>query len=85
MDEQLYWFFGPGEKDVFGMLPAAKVTLSIPWWPEAVKSAHGRENERVYAPIVITTQEGAEAELREFEASEAEAFWDSWRSTARQT
>lgn len=74
MDKLLYWFLAPGERDAFGELPATELALSIPWWPEAVKSAHGKENERVYAPMVFTTREGAEAKLREFEASEAEAF-----------
>ena len=48
--------------------------LSIPWWPEAVKWEHKDGNERVDAPMLFTTREAAEAQLREIQDAEADNY-----------
>ncbi len=74
MDEQRYWFLAPGKKDLFGHLPRAEKAVSTPWWPEAAKWVHEEGPERVAAPMIFTTREGAQAELLELEASEADSY-----------
>ena len=48
--------------------------LSIPWWPEAVKWGYKDGIERVDAPMLFTTREAAEEQLREIQDAEADNY-----------
>lgn len=61
MEEQQYWYLAQGKEDE----PEDSLrVLSIPWWPEAVKWEHREGTEQVDAPMLFTTREAAEAEVR---------------------
>ena len=46
MDEERYWYVG-------------REPLSIPWWTEVIKWGHKEAIERVDAPMLFTTRNGA--------------------------
>jgi hypothetical protein len=47
---------------------------SIPRWPEAVKWEHEDGKERVHAPMLFTSREAAEAQLREIQDAETDNY-----------
>jgi hypothetical protein len=69
MEKQRYWFLAPGDEEMPGV-----VALSPPWWPEAVKWEHREGNEYVAAPVIYTTKERAEGDLRAHREAEPDAY-----------
>ncbi len=66
MDEQRYYFIAHSDDDAWdGGLPPAVMVISIPWWTECVKHHYREANESVDAPLIFTSQEMAEAQLRQ--------------------
>jgi len=48
--------------------------LSVPWWPEALRWWPEKEDFESSAPVLFTTREAAEAELRRVEESEPDLY-----------
>ena len=61
MPEDSYWYL-------------AVAPLSVPYWPEVAVYETKDSDERVVAPMLFTTQENAERELRMLNEGEADAF-----------
>ena len=74
MDERRYWFLASAAEDASGELPEAITAVSAPWWPEAVKWEHREGIERVFAPVLYSTREAAEAQRLAHEAAELDSF-----------
>jgi len=72
--EQQYWVIGHAGTDEGGRPHPAERVLSVPWWPEAMKYTHEEGNERVDAPILFTTEEAAEVQLRMTEEAEPDSY-----------
>jgi hypothetical protein len=72
--EPQYWVIGHAGTDEGGRpLPAERV-FSVPWWAEAMKYTHEEGNERVDAPILFTSEEAAEVQLRKTEEAEPDSY-----------
>ena len=74
MVEQQYWVIGHAGADQGGRPHPAEKVFSVPWWPEAMKYTHEEGNERVEAPILFTSEEAAEVQLRETEEAESDLY-----------
>jgi hypothetical protein len=74
MFEQQYWVIGHADADQDGRPHPAEKVFSVPWWPEAMKYTHEEGNERVDAPILFTSEEAAEVQLRKIEEAEADSY-----------
>jgi hypothetical protein len=72
--EQQYWVIGHAGADQGGRPHPAEKVFSVPWWPEAMKYTHEEGNERVEAPILFTSEEAAEVQLRETEEAESDLY-----------
>ena len=74
MVKQQYWVIGHAGADEVGRPHPAEKVFSVPWWPEAMKYTHEEGNERVEAPILFTSEEAAEVQLRETEEAESDLY-----------
>jgi hypothetical protein len=72
--EQQYWIIGHAGTDEGGRPHPAERVFSVPWWPEAMKYTHEDGNERVDAPILFTSEEAAEVELRKTNEAEPDSY-----------
>jgi hypothetical protein len=72
--EQQYWVIGHAGTDEGGRPHPAERVLSVPWWPQAMKYTHEEGNERVDAPILFTSEEVAEVQLRKTEEAEPDSY-----------
>lgn len=61
MSESSYWYLGTSP-------------VSVPYWSDVTMCETEVGGERVVAPMLFTTREGAEAEMREFAAAEPDAY-----------
>lgn len=65
MDEQRYWFLAEGYEDTEAEEGTkAEVAISVPWWPEAEHREYGEGREHLEPPVLYTTKERAERNLR---------------------
>jgi hypothetical protein len=72
--EQQYWIIGHAGTDEVGRPHPTERVISVPWWPEAMKYTHEDGNERVDAPILFTSEEAAEVELRKTNEAEPDSY-----------
>jgi hypothetical protein len=72
--EQQYWIIGHAGTDEGGRPHPAERVISVPWWPEAMKYTHEEGNERVDAPILFTSEEAAEVQLRKTKEAEPDSY-----------
>jgi hypothetical protein len=72
--EQQYWVIGHAGADQDGRPHPAETVFSVPWWPEAMKYTHEEGNELVDAPILFTSEEAADVELRKTLEAEPDSY-----------
>lgn len=69
MNETTHWFLAQAQQEVHPL-----IAVSDPFWPEAVKWVEEQGDKKIQAPMLFTSLEQAEDELREHNASAPDSY-----------